>query len=60
MSPFVEVAFSKINGSIETQDYRGEGLVFAAARLHFHSAMIPASITGLEEDEPADRAPPGG
>ena len=44
----------KIDGSIETRRYRGHGLVSATAGPDFRTAMIPATITGLEKDEPAD------
>jgi hypothetical protein len=51
---WVEVAISKTVGRIETTKYRGAELLCAAVGSDFRTAMIHATITGLEEDEPAD------
>jgi hypothetical protein len=50
----VEVVSRKIGESTETTKYRGEELVSAAAAPDFRTAMIHATITGLDKDEPAD------
>jgi len=44
----------KIDGSNANRKYWGEGLVLAAAGPDCQTAMIHATITGLEKDEPAD------
>ena len=51
---WVEVVISKISGSIEVRKYRREGLVSAAAGRDFRTALIDTTVSGLEEDEPAD------
>ncbi|MBZ5550727.1 MAG: hypothetical protein LAO22_22670 [Acidobacteriia bacterium] len=48
------VVIRKIDGGIETRKYRGEGLVSAAAGPDFRRAMIDATVSGLEKDEPGD------
>ena len=50
----VEVVIRQIDASIETKKYRGEGLVSTAAGPDFRTAMIHATITGLEKDEPVN------
>jgi hypothetical protein len=47
--PGVEVVSRKIDESTETTKHRGEELVSAAAGPDFRTAMIDATITGLED-----------
>jgi len=51
---WVEVVLWKIDGSIEVGKYRDERLVSAAVGPTFRDAMIHATVSGLEADEPAD------
>jgi len=52
---WVEVMISTIDESIEARKYRGKALVSAAGGSDFRTTMIHATMTGLEEDEPADQ-----